>query len=113
MMKTSSFASMAFAAFVAVVPARRAAAHEPWAFGFGSRAAAMGGAVAADTTDFSANYYNPAGLAGETGLRLSLGYTYAWQNLKINGRDSGLDSVHGLVFGFASTGKICSVPVAL
>ena len=85
----------------------------PWTFGFGSRSTAMGGAVAADVTDFSANYYNPAGLAGELGLRLSLGYTYAWQNLRIDGRDSGVDSVHGVVFGVAAGGKVFGIPVAL
>jgi long-chain fatty acid transport protein len=73
----------------------------------------MGGAVSADTTDFSANYYNPAGLAGEMGVRLSLGYTYNWQNLKIDAKDSGVDSVHGLVFGVAAGGKVFGVPIAL
>ena len=32
-------------------------------FGMGSRSIAMGGAVTADVEDFTANYYNPAGLA--------------------------------------------------
>ncbi len=95
------------------VGAREARAHEPWAFGFGSRASAMGGAVSADATDFSANYYNPAGLAGDTGLRLALGYTYNWQNLRIQGKDSGVDAVRGLVFGFAAGGKLGGIPIAL
>jgi long-chain fatty acid transport protein len=74
----------------------------------------MGGAVAADTTDFSANYYNPAGLAGDTGIRLSVGYTYAFQNLKINGQDSGVAPVRGVSFGIAAGGKLFGVlPLAL
>lgn len=107
----TTLASVALAATGLV--STSAEAHEPWAFGFGSRAAAMGGAVSADATDFSANYYNPAGLAGDTGLRLSLGYTYNWQNLHIDGRDSGVDAVRGLVFGFAAGGKVAGIPVAL
>ena len=51
------------------------------AFGFGSRAAAMGGAVAADVSDFSANYYNPAGLALAHGFELTVGYIRADHSL--------------------------------
>lgn len=90
-----------------------AVAHEPWAFGLGSRSTAMGGAVSADATDFSASYYNPAGIAGELGLRLSLGYAYNAQNLQIDGRDSGVDAVRGLAFGFAATGKLGGIPIGL
>ena len=43
-------------------------------FGLGSREAAMGGAAAADVSDFSANYYNPAGLARARGLEIAIGY---------------------------------------
>ena len=54
-----------------------AQAHAPDTYGFGSRASAMASAAAADATDFSAGYYNPAGLVGAPGLSLSLGYSYA------------------------------------
>ncbi|MFO0615307.1 MAG: outer membrane protein transport protein [Polyangiaceae bacterium] len=101
------------ASLVALAPST-ALAHEPWTYGFGSRPAAMGGAVAADTTDFSANYYNPAGLAGDTGLRLSIGYEYAINNLYANDRDSGVDPVHGLAFGVAAGGKVFGLfPLAI
>lgn len=93
---------------------RPALAHEPWTYGFGSRPSAMAGAVAADATDFTANYYNPAGLAGDTGLRLALGYTYTFNNLHINGKDSAVEPVHGLAFGIAAGGKAFGVlPLAI
>ena len=46
-----------------------ARANEADTYGLGSRSSAMAGAVAADATDFSANYYNPAGLASARGDR--------------------------------------------
>ena len=106
---------VALAAFVVTASAPSVArANEPWIHGFGSRPTAMGGAVAADTTDFSANYYNPAGLAGDMGLRLAVAYTYAFQNLHIYGKDSGVAPVRGVSFGIAASGKIFGVlPVAL
>ncbi len=101
----------AFAAAAGTAP--RAAAHEPWTYGFGSRATAMGGAVAADVSDFSANYYNPAGLTGEDGLRLGFGYFYADNNLLVNGKDSGVDSTHGVLFGIAASGDLFGIPIGL
>src|SRR6185436_15653991 len=81
-----------------------AGAHEPWTYGFGSRPAGMGGAVAANVHDFSANYYNPAGLADEEGIRIGIGYFYADNNLRIDDRDSGVKASHGVSFGLAATG---------
>jgi long-chain fatty acid transport protein len=72
----------------------------------------MGSAVAADATDFSASYYNPAGLAGATGLGLSLGYAYASNGLQINGADSGVRDVHGLIGGLVAPGEVLGVPFA-
>ncbi|WP_437841187.1 OmpP1/FadL family transporter [Sorangium sp. So ce1153] len=91
---------------------RRARAHAPDAYGFGSRGAAMGGALAADATDFSASYYNPAGLAGATGLGLSIGYAYASNRLRTDGRDSGVRDVHGLSGGLVAPGEVLGVPFA-
>jgi long-subunit fatty acid transport protein len=94
------------------LPAREALANEADTYGLGSRATALGGAVAADTSDFSATYYNPAGLTGATGLSLSLGYVYAWNHLRMNGLDSGVANVHGLVGGLVAPGKVAGIPFA-
>ena len=81
-------------------------------FGFGSREAAMGGAVSADVSDFSANYYNPAGLARAKGLELSFGYFRADHFLKTNGRENAVDPVRGLVAGVVAPGKLFDIPFA-
>lgn len=90
-----------------------AAAHEPWTYGYSSRATAMGGALAADVDDFAANYYNPAGLADAEGLRVGVGYFWAENHLRLNGQDSGVKSSHGVFFGLAATGRVFGIPVAL
>ncbi len=82
------------------------------AFGLGSRAAGMGSAVAADTSGFDANYYNPAGLARARGLELSIGYFRASHYLKTNGHDNDVDPVKGLVGGLVAPGTIFGVPFA-
>jgi long-chain fatty acid transport protein len=72
----------------------------------------MGGALAADVSDFSASYYNPAGLARATGLELSLGYMRADHFLYTNGVDNGVDPVKGIVGGVVAPGKLLGVPFA-
>jgi long-chain fatty acid transport protein len=81
-------------------------------FGFGSREASLAGAVAADTSDFSASYYNPAGLASARGLELSVGYFYASHALAMNGRSSDVDAVRGVVGGAVVPGRLAGVPFA-
>ncbi len=76
------------------------------AFGFGSRAPAMGGAVAASSEDASANYYNPAGLVRGHELRIDVGYRYAQPILKINGHDLGVDASRGFSIGLVAPGNI-------
>ncbi|WP_438020952.1 hypothetical protein WMF18_18615 [Sorangium sp. So ce315] len=100
---------VALAATLAAGPAR---AHAPDTYGLGARGAAMGGALVADATDFSAGYYNPAGLAGATGLGLSIGYAYASNHLRANGRDSGVRDVHGISGGLVAPGEVLGVPFA-
>jgi long-chain fatty acid transport protein len=73
----------------------------------------MGGAVAADLNDFSAHYNNPAGLTGEQGVRLGFGYFHADNNLLINGKDSGVNSSHGIIFGLAATGDLFGLPIGI
>lgn len=112
-MRARSLAPLAPLAFLALsLASTEAEAHAPDTYGFGSRASAMGGAVVADSTDFSASYYNPAGLAGATGLGLSLGYTYAANDLRINDQPSGARDVHGLVGGLVAPGTLAGIPFA-
>ncbi len=81
-------------------------------FGFGSRGTSLGGATSADVRDFSANYYNPAGLARAQGLELSVGYFRADHFLKTNGSDNGVDPVKGLSGGLVAPGKVLGIPFA-
>ncbi len=82
------------------------------AFGLGSRSTALGGAVSADVRDFSANYYNPSGLALAPGTDLSLGYMYVSHHLELNGHDSRVDPVRGLMGGIVAPGQIAKLPFA-
>ncbi len=93
--------------------AGEASANPVDAFGLGSRQTAMGGAVAADVRDFSAGYYNPAGLALAHGLEFSLGYMRADHALSMNGHDNGVDPVRGLLGGGVVPGKLFGVPFAV
>lgn len=81
-------------------------------FGLGARGAGMASASAAVATDFSANYYNPAGLARGRELRISIGYLWAEPQLSMNGEDNDVDPAHGIVFGAAAPGRVLGVPFA-
>ena len=81
-------------------------------FGFGSRGAAMADAQSADAQDFSANYYNPAGLAGAKRFEIAIGYFRATHELETNGKSNGVDPVAGLIGGLVLPGKVFGVPVA-
>lgn len=94
------------------VALRAARANEADTYGLGSRAAAMGGAVAADAADFSGNYYNPAALVGAPGVSLSVGYLHVENHLRINDRDNAVAPAHGLVGGLVAPGKLFGVPFA-
>lgn len=89
-----------------------ARANEADAYGLGSRSTAMGGAVAADATDFSGSYYNPAALVGARGVSLSVGYMRAWNNLRINGADNHVADAHGIVGGIVAPGEVLGIPFA-
>lgn len=90
----------------------QASAHAPDTYGFGSRGAAMGSALAADAADFSAGYYNPAGLVAAPGLSLSLGYAYAANDLRMNDLPGNVRDVHGLAGGVVAPGTLAGVPFA-
>jgi long-chain fatty acid transport protein len=101
-------APRALLAFIAITLAVHDAAHaNPIdAFGYGSRAAAMGGAATAASEDSSANYYNPAGLVRGHDLRIDIGYRYAQPLLRMNGRDVGVDASRGFLVGIVAPGRI-------
>lgn len=81
-------------------------------YGMGSRSVAMGGAVTADVEDFTANYYNPAGLARSREARIGIGYFGAFHDLRIGGFDANVDPVRGLVLGLVVPGEIEGVRFA-
>ena len=89
-----------------------AGAHAPDSYGFGARGAAMGGAVAADSSDFAAGYYNPAGLVGMKNLSLTLGYFGSDNKLTMNGRDNNVVDPHGLMGGLVAPGTVFGIPFA-
>ncbi len=79
--------------------ASAAAANPLDAFGFGARAIGMGSAHTAVAEDFSANYYNPAGLAAGRDLRLDVGYVLSDPALDLGGDDNGVDDSRGIQGG--------------
>ncbi len=83
------------------------------AFGMGSRGIALGGAYGALASDFSANYYNPAGLATGDDLRLEVGYLWVDPSLELNGGDLDVDGVHGLQGGLVLPGRLFGHRVGL
>ena len=72
-------------------------------FGVGARPIAMSGAFTGVADDGAAAYYNPAGLAQIPRLTITGGYFYATPNLRINGRDNGVDDNRGAYFSFTSS----------
>ncbi|MFW5920759.1 MAG: OmpP1/FadL family transporter [Polyangiales bacterium] len=76
------------------------------AYGFGSRSSSLGGAVVADVEDFSANYFNPAGLVRGDEIRIAGGYFAVGHYMQVNGNDSPVDNVSGSVIGLVLPGDI-------
>jgi long-chain fatty acid transport protein len=111
-MRHPALASSGLLALPALLGAADARANPADVFGLGARSTALGGAVAASVTDFSASYYNPAGLARAPGTEISLGYVSASHRLEMNGEDSRVDPVRGLVGGVVAPGRLFGVPFA-
>lgn len=103
---------LALAPLALTVAASAASANPLGMYGFGSRSAGLGGAVTADVEDFSASYYNPAGLVRGNSLRLEVGYLYAAHQLRSNGQDNNVDPAHGTVVGVVAPGRIFTLPFA-
>lgn len=81
-------------------------------YGLGSRSVAMGGAVSAGVRDFSASYYNPSGLVLSRGTDLSVGYGVVNHSLELDGHDSKVDPVRGIVGGAVAPGSVGFLPFA-
>lgn len=82
------------------------------AFGLGARAPALGSAYSAVADDSAANYYNPAGLARGTDLRIDLGYQAAVPRLSVSGAPQPLMETRGLTAGVVLPGQIFGVRFA-
>jgi long-chain fatty acid transport protein len=61
-------------------------------FGFGARAISLGGAFTGQATDYSAVYYNPAGLAFTKGVSNAYGFSYAGYEMDFSADDLGSDA---------------------
>jgi len=95
------------------VQGRPARANPADTYGLGARSTALGSAVAASSTDYSAGYYNPAGFARGRGSELALGYAAVAHHLEISGEDSRVDPVRGVTGGLVARGSVVTVPVAV
>ncbi|MGE3636492.1 MAG: OmpP1/FadL family transporter, partial [Sandaracinaceae bacterium] len=89
-----------------VVSASPALAQPMDTYGMGSRSVALAGAVTADVEDFSANYYNPAGIVRSGEMRVGIGWFGVDHELSMNGLDSNVDPAHGIVVGLNVPGHI-------
>lgn len=94
------------ALLVAAASASVARAQPMDTYGMGSRSTALAGAVTADVEDFSANYYNPAGIVRSGDLRIGVGWFGAHHMLELNDVDSNVDPIHGIVLGLNVPGRI-------
>lgn len=72
----------------------------------------MGGAVASDVTDFSANYYNPSGLVLAERTTLSVGVQSVSPSLQLDGQDSPATPFRSLVLGLSAPGEMAGTKVA-
>lgn len=96
----------ALLALAIALSAPPAAAQPMDTYGLGSRSVALAGAVTADVEDFSANYYNPAGVVRDGKLHVGLGWFGAVHDLYLNQHSSAVDPVHGIVLGLNVPGRI-------
>ena len=75
-------------------------------FGFGARGIGLGNAMSALADDFSATYYNPAGLAVKDALQLELGYLMVSPSLELDGEDLDVNGVRGFQGGLVVPGQV-------
>lgn len=92
---------------IAILAAPLGAAAQPMdTYGMGSRSVALAGAVTADVDDYSANYYNPAGIVRDGHLHIGLGWFGAAHDLNLNEHSSAVDPAHGIVLGLNVPGRV-------
>lgn len=84
---------------IAVACARSARANPVEVFGFGSEHAAEAGVGVASAEDFTAVYYNPAGLGAGTTKSAGFGFLGAVSNLKIDDRRQAFSDPVGMLVG--------------
>lgn len=103
-------AIVAAIAFAAAAPG--ASADNLDEFGFGPRPSAMGGAFTALASDWTATFYNPAGLIGSKHVNLGLGFQYAGYALDftsarggsaVDERATRVEPLSAFTFGTSST----------
>ena len=82
------------------------------AFGWGARAPALGSAYSAIADDSAAGYYNPAGLARGTDLRIDVGYQAARPLIDVSGQRQAIKDARGLAAGIVLPGQILGVRFA-
>ena len=75
-------------------------------YGMSSRSMALGGAVSADVEDYSANYYNPAGIVRSGELSIGLGWFGAAHEFALDDEPSNVDPASGITFGLNVPGHI-------
>lgn len=100
-------ATAALAATVALGASVGAAVADPLEqYGFGGAAAGQGGAVTATAVGAPAAHHQPAGVALATLPEATVGWSVGWMGLELDGRDAGVEAVHGTSLGLA-------IPIAL
>jgi long-chain fatty acid transport protein len=92
--------------------AARAQANPADIFGYGSRSSALGGAVSADVSDASANYYNPGGLGWAEHTEVSLGFVHMAPTLVQDGANAPVGAVNAWQFGLVAPGRFWGLPVS-
>lgn len=98
--------AFACAVLWAAVGATPAAAQPMDTFGMGSRSISLAGAVTPDVEDYTANYYNPAGIVRDGGTRIGVGWFGAEHEMSLNGDASNIDPVSGITLGLNIPGNI-------
>jgi hypothetical protein len=104
---------LAIAFGIVAVLAPAAAANPADIYGYGARGVAMGGAQTGASNDSSANYYNPALLAGLEHLEIDVGYQMAFPTLTVNDDDTNVDPSRGLAMSLTAPGEVGGLAVAL